>query len=155
METNLLITPTNKEALNAFDSIIGENVRKLRMYGGLSQDHIAQRMGLTFQQVQKYERGANRISGSRFVQLSSIFNVSPLAFFQSIEGLPDTVPISLNFYVLRLMACIEAVKGTDNERDIRNMIEGFLSTLEMLTQSSKNQFVSDAVLQSESGVERS
>ena len=52
----------------------------------MSQTHIAEALGLTFQQLQKYEKGANRISASRLYQLSLIFGVPVESFFEDLEG---------------------------------------------------------------------
>lgn len=58
-----------------------------RLLAGLSQEKLGDALGLTFQQVQKYEKGANRISASRLQQISSILNV-PVSFF--FEGAPTS-----------------------------------------------------------------
>ncbi|WP_417519085.1 helix-turn-helix domain-containing protein [Minwuia sp.] len=67
------------------DIYVGSRVRLCRTLKGLSQQKLAQALGLTFQQVQKYERGANRIGASRLFELSQILEVPPSFFF---EGAP-------------------------------------------------------------------
>jgi len=69
-----------KDGPNPVDIHVGGRVRLRRTLLGMSQDKLAQALGLTFQQVQKYERGANRISASKLYQLSQILDV-PLSFF--------------------------------------------------------------------------
>jgi transcriptional regulator with XRE-family HTH domain len=66
------------------DAEIGRRVRTLRMQRGLTQTRLADALDLTFQQVQKYEKGANRISSGRLVRIAEILKV-PIAFF--FEGL--------------------------------------------------------------------
>ena len=66
------------------DAEIGRRVRTLRMQRGLSQTVLADALGVTFQQVQKYEKGMNRISSGRLVRIAEILKV-PIAFF--FEGL--------------------------------------------------------------------
>jgi transcriptional regulator with XRE-family HTH domain len=61
---------------NPFDVAVGRNVRSLRNVHKMSQQTLGKQLGLTFQQVQKYEKGANRISGSRLIQIARLFNVS-------------------------------------------------------------------------------
>src|SRR3954469_25434955 len=61
---------------NSDDAVIGQNVRKLRMLAGMSQEKLGNALGLTFQQVQKYEKGTNRISGGRMVLIARILNCS-------------------------------------------------------------------------------
>ncbi|PCI49327.1 MAG: transcriptional regulator [Alphaproteobacteria bacterium] len=62
------------------DVHVGSRVRSRRTLLGMSQDKLGKALGLTFQQVQKYERGANRIGSSRLYQLSQILEV-PVSFF--------------------------------------------------------------------------
>lgn len=62
------------------DAHVGSRVRLRRTLLGLSQQKLGQDLGLTFQQIQKYERGANRIGASRLYELSEILDV-PLSFF--------------------------------------------------------------------------
>ena len=57
------------------DIAIGRNVRGLRHLQKMSQETLGKHIGLTFQQVQKYEKGVNRISGSRLIQIAKLFNV--------------------------------------------------------------------------------
>jgi transcriptional regulator with XRE-family HTH domain len=65
---------------NPVDIHVGGRVRLRRTLLGMSQEKLGQALGLTFQQVQKYERGANRIGSSRLYHLSQILDV-PIAFF--------------------------------------------------------------------------
>ena len=65
---------------NPIDVHVGKRVRLRRTLLGLSQEKLGLALGLTFQQVQKYERGVNRISSSRLYHLSQILDV-PVAFF--------------------------------------------------------------------------
>jgi transcriptional regulator with XRE-family HTH domain len=67
------------------DKYVGSRVRMRRIMLGLSQEKVGNELGLTFQQVQKYEKGTNRISASRLQQLSDILSV-PVPFF--FEGAP-------------------------------------------------------------------
>jgi len=65
---------------NPVDVHVGGRIRLRRTLLGLSQMAVAEKLGLTFQQVQKYERGTNRVSSSRLFDLCRIFNV-PIAYF--------------------------------------------------------------------------
>jgi transcriptional regulator with XRE-family HTH domain len=67
-------------AFNPVDVHVGRRIRLRRNVLGLSQEKLADALGVTFQQVQKYERGANRISASRLFQLGKILSV-PIQFF--------------------------------------------------------------------------
>jgi transcriptional regulator with XRE-family HTH domain len=65
---------------NPIDRHVGARVRMRRMLIGMSQEKLGEALGLTFQQIQKYEKGANRISASRLQQISEALN-TPLAYF--------------------------------------------------------------------------
>lgn len=65
---------------NPMDIHVGSRVRLRRMVIGMSQEKLGEQMGLTFQQIQKYEKGTNRIGASRLYQLSQIMDV-PVQFF--------------------------------------------------------------------------
>ena len=70
---------------NPIDAHVGSRVRLRRMLLGMSQERLGESMGLTFQQVQKYEKGANRIGASRLFHISKILDVPVGVFFE--EGL--------------------------------------------------------------------
>ena len=65
------------------DVHVGSRVRLRRMVIGMSQEKLGERMGLTFQQIQKYEKGTNRIGASRLFQLSQILDVPVQFFFEN------------------------------------------------------------------------
>ena len=71
-------TPSGKP--NPIDVHVGARVRLRRTLLGLSQEKLGEALGLTFQQVQKYERGANRVGASRLFDLSRVLDV-PVSFF--------------------------------------------------------------------------
>lgn len=68
------------------DILVGERIRQRRALLGLSQTALAQAVGLTFQQIQKYERGSNRASASRLYEFAEILNVPISHFFEGAEG---------------------------------------------------------------------
>src|SRR5271156_593968 len=74
-----------KKAPNPVDKHVGSRVRMRRMMLGMTQENLGNSLGLTFQQVQKYEKGTNRIGASRLQQISHILQV-PVSFF--FEGAP-------------------------------------------------------------------
>jgi len=74
-----------KKAPNPIDKHVGSRVRMRRMMLNMSQEKLGDALGLTFQQVQKYEKGTNRIGASRLQQISQILQV-PVSFF--FDGAP-------------------------------------------------------------------
>jgi transcriptional regulator with XRE-family HTH domain len=74
--------PARKRRAGAEDIEIGRKIRALRLQRGLSQSGLAEGIGLTFQQVQKYEKGANRVSAGRLQRIADLLHV-PVTFFYS------------------------------------------------------------------------
>jgi transcriptional regulator with XRE-family HTH domain len=70
------------EATKPIDIHVGSRLRKRRMMLGMSQEKLAAGFGLTFQQVQKYEKGANRMGASRLQQAADILGVTVPFFFE-------------------------------------------------------------------------
>ena len=75
-----------KKVSNPIDVHVGDRVKVRRVELGLSQTQLGQALGITFQQVQKYEKGANRISASRLQQVSDILKVPASYFFKGSPG---------------------------------------------------------------------
>ena len=78
------------------DVHIGRKVRERRVALGWSQSDLADRLGISFQQVQKYESGANRISGSRIWDIANVLQTPVSTFFEGLDGPApaDAVPAS-------------------------------------------------------------
>jgi len=73
--------PTKKSG--PLDAMVGARISMLRVNRGMSQVMLAERIGVTFQQVQKYERGADRVGASRLSQIASVLGVSVGELFES------------------------------------------------------------------------
>src|SRR5690242_17103741 len=71
-----------KKAPNPIDKHVGSRVRMRRMMLSMSQEKLGDALGLTFQQVQKYEKGTNRVSASRLQQIAHILQVPESFFFE-------------------------------------------------------------------------
>ncbi len=71
---------------NPVDVHVGSRVRLRRMLLGMSQEKLGENLGLTFQQVQKYEKGANRIGASRLFEVARILGVNVQFFFEDLPG---------------------------------------------------------------------
>ena len=80
---------------NPIDAHVGGRVRLRRMLLGMSQEKLAEKLGLTFQQVQKYEKGINRIGASRLFELSHLLGVGVAFFYEDAPlsvGMVDGTP---------------------------------------------------------------
>src|SRR3954467_5924778 len=123
-----------KKAPNPIDKHVGSRVRMRRMMLSMSQEKLGDALGLTFQQVQKYEKGNNRISASRLQQISNILQV-PVAFF--FEGAPRALgqhhgeapsPAYVNDFLatsdgLALVKAFTRIKNPNTRRRIVEIVE--------------------------------
>jgi transcriptional regulator with XRE-family HTH domain len=75
-----------KKIPNPIDKHVGSRVRMQRLMLGMSQTTLADAIGLTFQQVQKYEKGTNRMGSSRLMQIANVLQVPPTFFFEGAPG---------------------------------------------------------------------
>jgi transcriptional regulator with XRE-family HTH domain len=78
-----------KKAPNPIDKHVGSRVRMRRVLIGMSQEKLGESLGITFQQIQKYEKGTNRVGASRLQAISNILNVPVSFFFEDAPGTPS------------------------------------------------------------------
>ena len=107
-------TSESQKSPNPVDLHVGGRVRMRRRMLGVSQERLAEALGLTFQQVQKYERGANRVSASKLYDIARFLS-APVAYF--FEGLTDP---------------IEAGAGEREASGSEQLVHDFLMTAEGL-----------------------
>lgn len=99
----------DKAALHAIDKIVGGNIRKFRLARCMSQQELGDALGITYQQVQKYETGGNRVSAGRLYALGKVFGLPVGAFFSgpafpSPEKFDDGFPTETLEIALKLKA---------------------------------------------------
>ncbi len=83
---------------NPVDMHIGRQLRQRRLVLNLSQEKLAEKLGLTFQQIQKYEHGVNRLSGSRIWDMCQVLGVEPNYFFMGMNNeISDNSPRMLRY----------------------------------------------------------
>jgi transcriptional regulator with XRE-family HTH domain len=85
---------TKKRRQTSADVQVGAAIRAHRLLAGMSQGHLASRIGVTFQQVQKYEKGTNRVGAGRLPQIAEILGVPVGALFKDHAGIVS-VPVKL------------------------------------------------------------
>ena len=78
----------NARKPNPIDTHVGGRVRLRRMMLGMSQEKLAEQLGLTFQQVQKYEKGVNRVAASRLFELAKVLGVGVQFFYEDAPTSP-------------------------------------------------------------------
>lgn len=96
-----------RKAPNPVDAHVGSRLRLRRLTLGFSQEKLGRELGLTFQQVQKYERGANRIGASRLYAIAKILE-APVSYF--FEGLDELETINPEDSIEALLSTPEAVE---------------------------------------------
>jgi transcriptional regulator with XRE-family HTH domain len=111
---------------NSIDGAIGRNVRIRRLAKGLSQAQLAKRLGLTFQQVQKYEAGGSRIASGRLVRIAQLLEVPVRALFEGVEGVavsPAPYLLLAERRSLRLAQAFAAIKNGSLRLSIVVLVE--------------------------------
>lgn len=78
----------NKKSPNPIDVHVGGRIRLRRMMLSMSQEKLGDALGITFQQIQKYEKGSNRVGASRLQHIASILKVPVSFFFEDAPGAP-------------------------------------------------------------------
>ena len=105
-----------KKQPSSVDAHVGSRVRLRRMLIGMSQEKLGENLGLTFQQVQKYEKGANRIGASRLYDISSILGVPVSYFFDDLSveqgarranGQSSSVGVEAGPYMMEFLSSAE------------------------------------------------
>jgi transcriptional regulator with XRE-family HTH domain len=105
--------------LNPVDRQVGTRVRMRRLMLGMSQETLAHGLGITFQQVQKYEKGRNRISASRLQRIADILQVPISFFFENLDA-PGTKQATAPSYVSDFLASSDGLALTKAFMTIRD-----------------------------------
>jgi len=111
---------------SSIDIAVGRNVRIWRLAKGLSQAQLATRLGVTFQQIQKYEVGANRIGTGRLVKLAAILGVPIAALFDGTEGADPSrslLALIADKRAFRLAHAFAAIKDNTARVTLVNLVE--------------------------------
>jgi transcriptional regulator with XRE-family HTH domain len=102
------------------DVHVGSRVRLRRTLLGMSQEKLGEALGLTFQQIQKYERGVNRIGASRLFDLARVLDV-PIGFF--FDDMPGESSVPATSSRTRLPGMAEAQEGFEDDLHRRETLE--------------------------------
>ncbi len=132
------------------DIYVGSRVRLRRTLKGMSQQKLAGQLGLTFQQVQKYERGTNRIGASRLFELSQILDVPTSFFFDGLTsadsvrttspGFSDVPQRSYEADQFSKREILELVRAYDRigDRDVRDRVFAMVKAIAAFINSDKS-----------------
>lgn len=114
---------TKKSAQTHLSKTLGESLRKLREINHMTQDDIAEKLGVSYQQVQKYESGKNRISIETLIALKNIFGVPFNYFLKQIEeDIPEDEQKSF-LYGTYLSKQIQKVKSDQDRSKIIKVVD--------------------------------
>ena len=108
---------------DAVDVAVGINVRTWRIARGMSQAELAERLGITFQQVQKYEIGHNRMSTGRLAKAAVILGVPLSALFHGADAAEPTQALLADPRAFRLAQALQAVKGASFRLAVVELVE--------------------------------
>jgi transcriptional regulator with XRE-family HTH domain len=108
---------------HVIDVYVGSRARKLRAMRGLSQAQLAKKLDLSFQQVQKYETGANRISARRLYELSKVFSVAPGYFYEGLDKTDDAATEATDLKAVKIAGLLEKITDTDAKNCLYDLIK--------------------------------
>ena len=114
-----------KRSLNPIDRHVGSRVRMRRIMLGMSQEKLGDSLGLTFQQVQKYEKGVNRVGAARLQQIANALDV-PVTFFYDGDNKAREVESLLfldSSFSLRLLRAYSKIKDQTVQRQLVSLME--------------------------------
>lgn len=121
--TDSLARPTPRSA-DEVDRFVGGRIREIRKQRGLSQSQLGERLGVTFQQVQKYERGDNRVAASTVFRVCGVLKCGLADLFPPIDtGAPIAHRSEFDEPGARELAIAYAALSTDERRAFRSLAQ--------------------------------
>lgn len=105
------------------DKAIGAKIREYRIMSGMSQMELADKIGVSYQQVQKYEKGHGNISVKRLKQIADIFGVSITDFFPNPSVSDNKAPYDLSKEDLEISKFLSSIKKKEVKRTIKKLLE--------------------------------
>ena len=116
--------PMNNRITNDIDRAVGARIRTLRKAQQITQNALAQAVGITYQQVQKYEDGKNRVGASRLQEFARILGVPVLALFGESESTDDADIMQLLFEpdAIELLRAFTAIENEEFRRAVLSVV---------------------------------
>ena len=106
----------------ALDAQLGERIRSRRRDLGLSQSALGGKLGITFQQIQKYENGTNRVSATMLIKLSDALAMSVTELLQQVD--PGATPADAESQAKQLMASFAKIQSPDVRAAVLTLVAG-------------------------------
>jgi transcriptional regulator with XRE-family HTH domain len=121
-----------KRRPNSMDVQVGESIRAHRLIAGMSQSHLANQLGVSFQQVQKYEKGANRVGAGRLPEIAAIFGIPISALFEGHAdmsagkrtGSPAPARLITDATTIQLLTSYADIKDRAIRRSLIDLVDG-------------------------------
>ena len=113
---------------HAVDRLVGRNVREQRALQNYTQEWLAAKLGISYQQVQKYETGSNRISCGRLYEIARHLNISIAALYRGIEQVDETALEPYPQADPASAVLVEHFMGVD-DRSVRSAIAGLVKSI--------------------------
>jgi len=110
------------------DAAVGKNLQNIRALRGVSQSELGSRVGVTFQQIQKYEKGVNRISASKLVEMADVLDVAIADFFDGVsaKNKPAATKLDLgavSVETVKLVTAFDAITDKGARRHILQLVK--------------------------------
>jgi transcriptional regulator with XRE-family HTH domain len=118
---------------DSVDIHVGQTIRAHRLAAGLAQTDLAQKLGISFQQLQKYEKGMNRVGAGRLSRIARVLNISVTKFFENEAELPasaNAFPFRFvsDRHALRLMRAYSEIDNRDIRHILADLVEVMATT---------------------------
>src|SRR5215207_1901143 len=118
---------------DSVDIHVGQTIRAHRLAAGLAQTDLAQKLGISFQQLQKYEKGMNRVGAGRLSRIARVLNIPVTKFFENEAELPasaNAFPFRFvsDRHALRLMRAYSEIDNRDIRHILADLVEVMATT---------------------------
>jgi transcriptional regulator with XRE-family HTH domain len=112
------VTPGSSESASQFAAHVGRRMREMRLLRGLSQKDVGEKLGVSYQQIQKYETGVDAISLYRLLKLASLCSVAPESFWEA-AAVPAEFPGDSSTDILKLIRAYNRIPDLAKHRLLR------------------------------------
>ncbi len=110
---------------SSINTVIGSNIRYFRRIRSQTQKFLADELGITFQQIQKYERGSNRVSASMLFEIARILSVNVVDFFKNNTSPIQNAVVAESRNIIKSNSPSRQKKDVVNSKEIELFVKGF------------------------------
>ncbi len=121
------MTKGNVKSANNIDKNIGRKIYELRLSSGKTRQDVGCIIGVTHQQLQKYENGINRISASRLHEVAKFFNVPVAYFFEDVQEDVSKEKLDRQRLCIEVMKDFQAIDTSDKQEAVRHIIRAMIA----------------------------